>query len=82
MIEHKPTWSKINNRAIAVDCSVPQGSVVGPQKCNAYTEDLANLIDDHLPENRMYADDTQLIEYTMASNIPNAILQNCVESIH
>ena len=32
----------------------------------------------------MYADDTQLIEYTTASNIPNAImkLQNCVESIH
>ena len=32
----------------------------------------------------MYADDTQLIEYTTASDIPNAImkLQNCVESIH
>ena len=32
----------------------------------------------------MYADDTQLIEYTMTSDIPNAIikLQNCVEAIH
>ena len=45
---------------------------------------MANLIDDHLLENHMYADDTKLIEYTTASNIPNAImkLQNCVESIH
>ena len=35
-------------------------------------------------DHHMYADDTQLIEYTTASNIPNAImkLQNCVESIH
>ena len=49
--------------------------------CN---HDLANLIDDHLLGHHMYADDTQLIEYTTTSNIPNAImkLQNCVESIH
>ena len=72
------------SRPRTVDCSVPQGSVLGPQKFNAYTEDLANLIDDHLLDHHMYADDTQLIEYTTASNIPNAImkLQNCVESIH
>ena len=72
------------SRPRTVDCSVPQGSVLGPQKFNAYTEDLANLIDDHLLDHHMYADDTQLIENTTASNIPNAImkLQNCVESIH
>ena len=45
-----------------VDCSVPQGSVLGPQKFKAYTEDLANLIDDHYLVHHMYADDTQLIE--------------------
>ena len=72
------------SRPRTVDCSVPQGSVLGPQKFNAYTEDLANLIDDHHLDHHMYADDTQLIEYKTASDIPNAImkLQNCVESIH
>ena len=63
-----------------VDCSVPQGSVLGTQKFNAYTEDLANLINDHHLDHHMYANDTQLIEYTTASDIPNAImkLQNCI----
>ena len=72
------------SRPHTVDCSVPQGPVLGPQKFNAYTEDLANLIDDHHLDHHMYADDTQLIEHTTASDIPNAILklQNCVESIH
>ena len=72
------------SRPRTVDCSVPQGSVLGPQKFKAYTEDLADLIDDYLLNHHMYADDTQLIEYTTASNISNDImkLQNCVESIH
>ena len=63
------------SRLRTVYCSVPQGSVLGPQKFNAYTEDLANLIDDHLLDHHMYADDTQLVEYTTASNIPNAIMK-------
>ena len=61
-----------------------QKQLLGSQKFNTYTEDLANLIDDHHLDHHMYADDTQLIEYTMASDILNAIikLQNCVEAIH
>ena len=31
----------------SVDCSVPQGSVIGPMKFTAYTEDLADLINNH-----------------------------------
>ena len=85
VIEHRTYQVKDQqSRPRTVDCSVPQGSVLGPQKFNAYTEDLAHLIDDHHLDHHMYADDTQLIEYTTASDIPNAImkLQNCVESIH
>ena len=72
------------SRPRTVDCSVPQGSVLGPQKFNAYTKDLANLIDDPHLDHHMYVDDTHLIDYTTASGIPNALmkLQNCVESIH
>ena len=31
----------------SVDYSVPQGSVIGPMKFTAYTEDLADLINNH-----------------------------------
>ena len=48
----------------------------GTTEFNAYTEDLANLIDDHHLDHHMYADDTQLIEYTTASDIPNAIMSS------
>ena len=85
MIEHRPYQvNDQQSRTRTVDCSVPQGSVLGPQKFNAHIEDLAHLIDDHYLDHHMYADDTQRIEYITASDIPNAImkLQNCVESIH
>ena len=59
------------------------GIVLGPQKFTAYTKDLANFIDDHHLDHHMHADDTQLIKYTTASDIPNAFikLQNCVEAV-
>jgi hypothetical protein len=42
-----------------VDCSVPQGSVLGPQGFIAYTDDLACLIDRHELGHHLYADDAQ-----------------------
>ena len=66
-----------------VDCSVPQGSVLGPQGFIAYTEDLAELIEEHLLGHHMYADDTQLMAHLTINDIPSVAtrLQNCIEAI-
>jgi len=48
-----------------VQCSVPQGSVLGPKKFIAYTEDLASS-ERHQSKRQLshnlYADDTQLLK--------------------
>jgi len=43
-----------------VDCSVPQGSVLGPLEFIAYTEDGSDTIKQHAVHSHSYADDTQL----------------------
>ena len=70
------------SRPRKVDCGVPQGSVLGPQKFIAYTEDLAELIDQYCLNHHMYADDTQMIEQTTVPGIPGTItkLQSCIEA--
>jgi hypothetical protein len=67
-----------------VDCSVPQGSVLGPQEFNAYTEDLESLIKSHHLGHHLYADDTQLIDGARIVEIEVRIdrLQQCIEAIH
>ena len=54
----------------------------GPQKCIAYTEDLAQLIDEHCRKHHMYADDTQMIEQTTIPGIPGTLmkLQSCIKA--
>ena len=42
-----------------VTCSVPQGSVLGPQEFIAYTEDLGWCIDQHSVQHYIFADDIQ-----------------------
>ena len=66
-----------------VDCSVPQGSVLGPQGFIAYTGDLAELIEEHLFGHHMYADDTQLMAHLTINDILSVAtrLQNCIEAI-
>jgi len=46
--------------AFPVDCSVPQGSVLGPLSFSAYTEDVVDLLDRHKVQSNLYADNTQL----------------------
>jgi len=46
--------------SFTVDCSVPQGSVLGPLKFVAYTEGIVQLADEHDTLSHLYADDTQL----------------------
>jgi len=44
---------------LPVNCSVPQGSVLGPIKFIAYTEDVTELIAKHGVDYHMWADDIQ-----------------------
>ena len=66
-----------------VDCSVPQGSVLGPQEFTAYTDDLACLIHRHNLGHHLYADDTQLIDSVKIVDISSSIsrLQLCIDEI-
>ena len=41
-------------------CSVPQGSVIGPYKFTAYTEDLVDIIEQFSINHHFYTDDSQL----------------------
>jgi hypothetical protein len=74
----------LESRIYTMDCSVPQGSVLGPQEFIAYTEELADLIEVFQLGHHLYADDTQLVKRTAISDIGSAIvsLQHCIEAIH
>ena len=67
----------------SVDCSVPQGSVLGPRKFSCYTEDLAELITLHRLGYHLYADDTQLIRPTHVNGVVSATdeIQQCLTHI-
>jgi Reverse transcriptase (RNA-dependent DNA polymerase) len=54
-----------------VDCSVPQGSVLGPVEFVAYTEDIADVVDQHHVRLHFYADDTQLYDICRLQDISN-----------
>jgi len=67
-----------------VDCSIPQGSVLGPLKFIGYTEELADLIHSHHLRYHLYADDTQVIASTTMTHAELIVdrLQQCVAEIH
>ena len=52
-----------------VDCSVPQGSVLGPKEFIAYTGELAVLINSYHLGQHLYADDAQLMKRACINNV-------------
>jgi hypothetical protein len=59
----------------SVDCSVPQGSVLGPIGFISYTEDVADVIHHHDVQSHFYADDMQLYVSCHPDNINDVRLQ-------
>ena len=62
---------------LAVNCSVPYDSVLGPLKFIAYTEDLQSVVEEH-----NYANDGQLNVHILLSDVSAAIpkMENCVDA--
>ena len=69
--------------AFVFDCTVPQGSVLGPLKFVAYTEDLLSVIEKHELAHQLYADDTQIANHLQLTQAAAAItnIDRCVESV-
>ena len=53
------TYAGEQTSSYQVDCSVPQGSVLGPRCFVSYTEDITDVLEQHAVQSHLYADDTQ-----------------------
>ena len=68
---------------IEIDCSVPQGSALGPVKFAAYTEDIVDVVDRHQTRLHLYADDTQLYDSCRLDDVSRVRSQmsSCVADV-
>ena len=68
---------------MSLTSSVPKGSVIGPVKVIAYTEDIAETVDVCRINHHLYADDTQLQDHmrrdTIQANRLN--LELCIDAM-
>jgi len=52
-------YAGVQSSNFPVECSIPQGSVLGPCCFISYTEDVIDLLESHAVQSHLYADDTQ-----------------------
>ena len=69
--------------SFSLECSVPQGSVLGPVEYVAYTEDIVDIPRQHGLNNHMYADNIQLYVEVAVAEVSSALtrLRNCISDI-
>ena len=68
---------------IALTCSVPQRSVIGPKEFIMYTEDIKETIDQFIINHHLYADDSHLLAHMKINALtePRRRLETCVERL-
>jgi len=68
---------------VAIDCSVPHGSVLGPVKFISYTDGVTSVFKKHGVRHHLYADDKQGYVDVPISNIATArtTVQGCVSNV-
>lgn len=66
LTDRSQTFSVGDSKSVShsVNCSVPQGSVLGPVEFIAYTEDVVDLFDRHEVNHHLYADDQHIYLHT------------------
>ena len=74
----------ILSRTYNVDCSVPQGSVLGALKFITYTEDFPTVIEKRNIDHHLYADNGQLSDHPSIATVLASIynLEVCVYEVH
>jgi len=67
------------SKTFTLDCSVPQGSVLGPLEFISYTEDVSHVFERHSVHHHIFADDMQGYIDTQLSSVDGACLRvhNC-----
>ena len=68
---------------VALTCSVPQGSAIGPKKFIMYTEDIKATIDRLIINHHLYTDDSQLLAHMKINAVMkhHRRLETCVKSL-
>jgi len=65
-----------DSKAIRVNCSVPQGSVLGPVEFISYTGDVTDIFERHHIGYHLFADDKQCYKSVAPSEVDLA--RNCL----
>ena len=72
-----------DSRVFTVNCSVPQGSVLGLLKFISYTDDVTSIFERHCVGHHLFADDKQCYKSVFPSevNLARDSLRDCVADV-